>query len=152
MVLVRLCILDLTQRLPDLGSMVLVLLCILDLTQRLPDLGSMVLVRLCILDLTQRLPDMGSMVLVLLCILDLTQRLPDLVGGANDMSWILPSQVASGVGSSVIVVSPLKALMKDQVTALISKGVSAAYLNSDVDYRVQRDNVLRGEVQIVYRS
>eukprot|EP00731_Ephydatia_muelleri_P009915 Em0005g501a len=78
MVLVRLCILDLTQRLPDLGSMVLVRLCILDLTQRLPDLGSMVLVRLCILDLTQRLPDLGSMVLVRLCILDLTQRLPDL--------------------------------------------------------------------------
>ncbi|KAL5515806.1 hypothetical protein EMCRGX_G001026 [Ephydatia muelleri] len=59
MVLVRLCILDLTQRLPDLGSMVLVRLCILDLTQRLPDLGSLVLVRLCILDLTQRLPDLG---------------------------------------------------------------------------------------------
>ncbi|KAL5505884.1 hypothetical protein EMCRGX_G007423 [Ephydatia muelleri] len=78
MVLVRLCILDLTQRLPDLGSMVLVRLCILDLTQSLPDLGSMVLVRLCILDLTQRLPDLGSMVLVRLCILDLTQRLPDL--------------------------------------------------------------------------
>ncbi|KAL5518099.1 hypothetical protein EMCRGX_G003780 [Ephydatia muelleri] len=37
MALVRLCILDLTQRLPDLGSMVLVRLCILDLTQRLPD-------------------------------------------------------------------------------------------------------------------
>eukprot|EP00731_Ephydatia_muelleri_P013923 Em0007g1233a len=78
MVLVRLCILDLTQRLPDLGSMVLVRLCILDLTQKLPDLGSMVLVRLCILDLTQRLPDLGSMVLVRLCILDLTQKLPDL--------------------------------------------------------------------------
>eukprot|EP00731_Ephydatia_muelleri_P006003 Em0003g251a len=69
---------DLTQRLPDKGSMVLERLCILDLTQRLPDLGSMVLVRLCILDLTQRLPDLGSMVLVRLCILDLTQRLPDL--------------------------------------------------------------------------
>eukprot|EP00731_Ephydatia_muelleri_P002355 Em0001g2355a len=35
---VRLCILDLTQRLPDLGSMVLVRLCILDFTQSLPDL------------------------------------------------------------------------------------------------------------------
>eukprot|EP00731_Ephydatia_muelleri_P013922 Em0007g1232a len=41
-----------------LGSIVLVRLCILDLTKRLPDLGSMVLVRLCILDITQRLPDL----------------------------------------------------------------------------------------------
>eukprot|EP00731_Ephydatia_muelleri_P035032 Em0093g1a len=104
MVLVRLCILDLTQRLPDLGSMVLVRLCILDLTQRLPDLGSMVLVRLCILDLTQRLPDLGSMVLVRLCILDLTQRLPDLGSMVLVLLCILDlTQRLPDLGSMVLV-------------------------------------------------
>ncbi|KAL5509756.1 hypothetical protein EMCRGX_G005177 [Ephydatia muelleri] len=95
------------------------------------------------------------------------QRTRDVIGnviGNQVKSWDIPlvvrisiklserkrcihySSNSECVGSSVIVVSPLKALMKDQVTALISKGVSAAYLNSDVDYRVQRDNVLRGEL------
>eukprot|EP00731_Ephydatia_muelleri_P000851 Em0001g851a len=54
------------------------------------------------------------------------------------------------VGSIVIVISPLIALMKDQVTALNAKGVSAACVSSDVDDRIQRERVLRGEVQIIF--
>ncbi|KAL5483863.1 hypothetical protein EMCRGX_G020281 [Ephydatia muelleri] len=55
------------------------------------------------------------------------------------------------VGSIVIVVSPLIALMKDQVTtALNSKGVSAAYISSETDDRAQCEAILRGEVQIVF--
>eukprot|EP00731_Ephydatia_muelleri_P011886 Em0006g780a len=52
--------------------------------------------------------------------------------------------------SIVIVVSPLIALMKDQVATLNSKGLSAAYLSSEMNDRAQQERILRGEVQVLY--
>ena len=40
--------------------------------------------------------------------------------------------------------------MTPQVTALNSKGVSAAYISSETDDRAQCKAILRGEVQIVF--
>ena len=51
-------------------------------------------------------------------------------GGGKSLCFQIPSLVRPGVG---IVVSPLIALMHDQVTALEQLGVRAAYLNSSVN-------------------
>lgn len=55
-----------------------------------------------------------------------------------------------------IVVSPLKALMKDQVEGLNSRGVfTAAYINSDISL-IERNNIIEaiesGEISILYMS
>ena len=56
-------------------------------------------------------------------------------------------------GGTTVVVSPLIALMKDQVDALVEKGVRSAFLNSSLgpsEYRERREAVRRGEVEILY--
>ena len=47
-------------------------------------------------------------------------------GGGKSLCYQIPSLIRSGVG---IVVSPLIALMQDQVSALHQLGVKAAFLN-----------------------
>lgn len=57
-------------------------------------------------------------------------------GGGKSMCFQIPALVRPGVG---VVVSPLIALMEDQVATLTQQGVRAAYLNSSVDPQTQRD-------------
>ncbi|MGW8310988.1 MAG: DNA helicase RecQ [Thiogranum sp.] len=57
-------------------------------------------------------------------------------GGGKSLCYQIPALVRDGVG---IVVSPLIALMQDQVDALTQLGVRAAFLNSTQDAATQRD-------------
>jgi ATP-dependent DNA helicase RecQ len=71
-------------------------------------------------------------------------------GGGKSLCYQIPSLVREGTG---VVVSPLIALMQDQVDALTAVGVRAAFLNSTQDAteraRVERA-YLTGELDILY--
>lgn len=71
-------------------------------------------------------------------------------GGGKSLCYQLPALLREGVG---IVVSPLIALMQDQVDTLKQLGVRAAFLNSSQDADEAREitaQLMRGHLQIVY--
>lgn len=71
-------------------------------------------------------------------------------GGGKSLCYQLPALEMAGV---TIVVSPLIALMKDQVDTLRANGIPAAYINSSLDYteiaKVERA-VQSGEIKLLY--
>jgi ATP-dependent DNA helicase RecQ len=71
-------------------------------------------------------------------------------GGGKSLCYQIPALLRGGVG---IVVSPLIALMQDQVDALKQLGVSAAFLNSSLDADTAREvsrQLLKGELKLLY--
>src|SRR6202048_1816929 len=71
-------------------------------------------------------------------------------GGGKSLCYQLPSILRDGV---TVVVSPLVALMKDQVDALVSKGLSATLINSTLSGGEQQQRIRRmreGEFKLVY--
>ena len=71
-------------------------------------------------------------------------------GGGKSLCYQLPALLRDGVA---IVISPLIALMQDQVDALRQLGVKAAFLNSSQtpeDARVVNSLLVNGELQILY--
>ncbi|MGN6226579.1 MAG: DNA helicase RecQ [Dyella sp.] len=71
-------------------------------------------------------------------------------GGGKSLCYQIPAIVRQGTG---IVVSPLIALMQDQVDALHEAGVAAAYLNSSLDNEAQREverQLMAGELDLLY--
>ncbi len=71
-------------------------------------------------------------------------------GGGKSLCYQIPSLVRSGVG---IVVSPLIALMEDQVASLKLQGIRAAYYNSSLkteDARAVLSQLHRQELDLLY--
>ncbi len=77
-------------------------------------------------------------------------------GGGKSLCYQIPAIARQQAGHGItIVVSPLIALMHDQVGALHEAGVSAAFLNStlssDEAYQVEQ-RLLRGEITLLYAA
>jgi ATP-dependent DNA helicase RecQ len=71
-------------------------------------------------------------------------------GGGKSLCYQIPSMVRSGVG---IIISPLIALMQDQVGSLRLNGVRAAYLNSSLsidEVREVESALHSGELDLLY--
>lgn len=73
-------------------------------------------------------------------------------GGGKSLCYQIPCLLLDGVG---IVVSPLIALMQDQVSTLKSLGVKAEYLNSSLDFE-ERDQILyrmqNNDIDLLYMA
>ena len=71
-------------------------------------------------------------------------------GGGKSLTYQLPAAVLDGM---TLVISPLVALMEDQVRSLTQRGIKATYLASTLD-REERDDreqkMVRGEYELVY--
>ncbi len=73
-------------------------------------------------------------------------------GGGKSVCFQLPALLLPNI---TLVVSPLIALMKDQVEALKANGIQADFLNStmdDNDQEILIQNVRKGEVKLLYLS
>ncbi|NLB00260.1 MAG: DNA helicase RecQ [Methanomicrobiales archaeon] len=73
-------------------------------------------------------------------------------GGGKSLCYQLPALVLGGL---TVVVSPLIALMKDQVDSLRANGVAAATINSSLGYGEQKiieRVILEGRIRILYVS
>ncbi|KAB2838578.1 MAG: DEAD/DEAH box helicase, partial [Burkholderiales bacterium] len=71
-------------------------------------------------------------------------------GGGKSLCYQIPALLREG---AAVVISPLIALMQDQVEALRQAGVRAAYLNSTLDWetvRLVERQLERGELDLVY--
>ena len=71
-------------------------------------------------------------------------------GGGKSLCYQIPALLFDGL---TVVVSPLIALMKDQVDRLQSLGIAATYINSSLDpteIRERQMAVARGEVKLLY--
>jgi len=71
-------------------------------------------------------------------------------GSGKSLCYQLPAMMMSG---STLVVSPLIALMKDQVDALLSRGLPATFINSaipDAEQRSRIDALRQGRFKLVY--
>ena len=73
-------------------------------------------------------------------------------GGGKSLCYQLPALMLEG---TALIVSPLLALMKDQVDGLVAKGIAAARLDSTLtaeEYRGVSGRLLGGELKLLYVS
>ena len=71
-------------------------------------------------------------------------------GAGKSLTYQIPARILPG---TVLVVSPLISLMKDQVDALARSGFRATVINSTLDWDTRRDRLRRvraGEYELVY--
>jgi ATP-dependent DNA helicase RecQ len=81
------------------------------------------------------------------------------IGGGKSLCYQIPAASCDAAGRCTrrerIVVSPLIALMHDQVGALHEAGVNAAFLNSTLELEETQDverRMLRGEITLLYAA
>jgi len=73
-------------------------------------------------------------------------------GGGKSLCYQIPALARTG---TAIIISPLIALMKDQVDALLKKDIKVAFLNSSISKSEQRSiekELLKGSLKILYVS
>jgi len=73
-------------------------------------------------------------------------------GAGKSLTYQIPARL---LGGTTLVVSPLIALMKDQVDAMARVGLRATFLNSSLSPEERRDRVRalrRGEVELLYAA
>ena len=73
-------------------------------------------------------------------------------GAGKSLTYQLPARL---LGGTTLVVSPLIALMKDQVDAMASVGLKATFLNSSLSSEERRERIARlraGEYELVYAA
>ncbi|MEL7303568.1 MAG: translation initiation factor IF-2 N-terminal domain-containing protein, partial [Pseudomonadota bacterium] len=71
-------------------------------------------------------------------------------GGGKSLCYQLPALLKTGI---TIVISPLIALMQDQVEALQDNGIGATFLNSTLSYEQvssRQDAILSGDIKLLY--
>ena len=71
-------------------------------------------------------------------------------GGGKSLCYQIPSLLRPGVG---VIISPLIALMQNQVDALKQLGIRAAAINSSVaggDISAAKDAMMQGEIDLIY--
>lgn len=71
-------------------------------------------------------------------------------GGGKSLTYQLPAAVLDGL---TLVVSPLVALMEDQVRSLVARGIRATFIASTVDLPERQSReaaMIRGEYELVY--
>lgn len=71
-------------------------------------------------------------------------------GGGKSLCYQLPALLKPGL---TVVISPLIALMQDQVVALQDNGIRATFLNSTLSYeqtKTRQSNVLSGDIKLLY--
>jgi ATP-dependent DNA helicase RecQ len=95
-------------------------------------------------------PQQEGIVRSLLSSRDVAAVLP--TGGGKSLCYQLPAVV---LGKTAVVISPLIALMQDQITQLVDMGIPAAALNSSLPHP-QQSQILRkalaGEYRLLYLS
>jgi ATP-dependent DNA helicase RecQ len=71
-------------------------------------------------------------------------------GGGKSLCFQLPALLKPGI---TVVVSPLIALMQDQVDALVDNGIGATFLNSSLDWeeaRSRTQDIFAGKIKLLY--
>ena len=73
-------------------------------------------------------------------------------GAGKSLTYQIPARL---LGGTTLVISPLIALMKDQVDAVNDVGLRATFLNSSLDPEEKRERIaraLRGEFELIYAA